>query len=149
MTATSTQASQSAGGSGTRTDATFLTAAGVHIAYEEQGDPHRRRASQGEEEKEQHRTTWSIDCAFMIDTGDLCTREEVDRIGWDMTRDTVLVSEDLATGGIRAHLDCPKGNRHPWIAGKIEDDIEEFGHGVALVRIKSDQETAIVDVQGQ
>ena len=54
-------------------------------------------------------TTWSIDYAFMIDTGDLCTREEMERVGWDKTRDTVLVSEDLATGGIRAHLVSAKG----------------------------------------
>ena len=67
-------------------------------------------------------------------------------VGWDKTRDTVLVSEDLATGGIRAHLDGAKGDGDPWIAGKIKDDIEEFGYGGAPVRIKSDQETAIVDV---
>ena len=83
----------------------------------------------------------------MIDTGDLCTREDVDRVGWDKTSDTVLVSEDLAIGGIRPHLDWQKGNGYPWIAKKIKDDIEEFGYGCAPVRIKSDQETAIVDVQ--
>ena len=71
----------------------------------------------------------------------------MERVGWDKTRDTVLVSEDLATGGIRAHLVSAKGNGDPWIAGKIKDDIEEFGYGGALVRIKSDQEPAIVDVQ--
>ena len=59
----------------------------------------------------------------------------------------MLVSEDLVTGGIRAHLVSAKGNGDPWIAGKIKDDIEEFGYGGALVRIKSDQEPAIVDVQ--
>ena len=110
-------------------------------------DAHRRRARQDEEEREQHMTTWSIDYAFMIDTGDLCTKEEMERVGWDKTRDTVLVSEDLATGGIRAHLVSAKGNGDPWIAGKIKDDIEEFGYGGAPVRIKSDQEPAIVDVQ--
>ena len=31
--------------------------------------------------------------------------------------------------------------------GKIKDDIEEFGYGGALLRIKSDKEPAIVDVQ--
>ena len=36
-------------------------------------------------------TTWSIDYAFMIDNGDLCTREDMERVGWDKTRDTVLV----------------------------------------------------------
>ena len=106
-----------------------------------------RRARQDEEERERHMTTWSIDCAFMIDNGDLCTREEMERVGSDKTRDTVLVSEDLATGGIRAHLVSAKGNGDPWIAGKIKDDIEEFGYGGAPVRIKSDQEPAIVDVQ--
>ena len=108
---------------------------------------HRRRARQGEEEREQHMTTWSIDYAFMIDSGDLCRREKMERVGWDKTRDTVLVSEDLATGGIRAHLVSAKGNGDPWIARKIKDDIEELGHGSAPVRLKSDQEPAIVDVQ--
>ena len=83
----------------------------------------------------------------MIDNGDLCEREEMERVGWDKTRDTVLVSEDLATGGIRAHLVSAKGNGGPWMAGKNNDDIEEFGYGGAPVRIKSDQEPAIVDVQ--
>ena len=67
-----------------------------------------------------------------------------DGASWrDKTRDTVLVSEDLATGGIRAHLVLAKGNGDPWIAGKIKDDIEEFGYGGAPVRIKSDHEPAI------
>ena len=98
-------------------------------------------------EHKQHMTTWNIDYAFMIDTGDLCTREQMERVGWDKTRDTVLVSDDLATGGIRAHLVSAKGNGDLWIAGKIKDDIEEFGYGGALVRVKSDQEPTTVDVQ--
>ena len=73
-------------------------------------DAHRRRARQSEEEIGQHMTTWSIDYAFMIDNGDLCTKEEMERVGCGKTRDTVLVSEDLATGGIRAHLVSAKGN---------------------------------------
>ena len=59
----------------------------------------------------------------------------------------MVVSEDLATGGIRAHLVSAKGNGDSWVAGKIKDDIEEFGYGGAPVRVKSDQEPAIVDVQ--
>ena len=110
-------------------------------------DAHRRRPRQDEEEREQHMTTWSIDYAFIIDNGDLCTREVMERVGWVKTRDSVLVSEDLATGGIRAHLVLAKGNGDPWIAGKIKDDIEEFGYGGAPVRIKSDQKPAIGDVQ--
>ena len=84
-------------------------------------------------------TTWSIDYAFMIDNGDLCTREEMERVGWHMARDTVLVSEDQATGGIRAQGDLARGNGDPWIAGKIKDDIEELGYGGAPVRIKRQQ----------
>ena len=76
----------------------------IRCARAGRSDPYRRRARQDEEEREQHITTWSIDYAFMIVNGDLFTREEMERIGWDKTRDTVLVSEDLATGGIRAHL---------------------------------------------
>ena len=70
----------------------------------------------------------------------------MERVGWEKTRDTVLVGDYLATGGIRAHL-VSKGNGDPWIAGKIKDDIEEFGYGGAPVRTKSDQEPSIVDVQ--
>ena len=74
-----------------------------------------------------------------------CAQEELDGIGPEI----VLVSEDLATGGIRAHLVPAKGNGDPWIAGKINDDIGEFGYGGTPIRVKSDQEPAIVDVQGQ
>ena len=44
-------------------------------------------------------------------------------------------------------LSWQKRKGDPCIAGKIKDDIEEFGYGSALVRIQSDQEPAIVDVQ--
>ena len=43
-------------------------------------------------------------------------------------------------------LSRQKGDGDPWIAGKIKDDVEEFGYGGALCRGKSDQEPAIVDV---
>ena len=76
-------------------------------------DAHRRRARQDEEERKQHMTTSSIDYAFMIDTGDFCTREEMERVGWDKTRDTVLVSEDLATGGITCTSCLGKRKRRP------------------------------------
>ena len=147
-TATPTQASQSAGGSGTRTDAHPLPQLVCTLrTRSRRSDAHRRRAGQDEEEREQHMTTWSIDYSFMGDSGDLSTRVELERVGWDKTRDTVMVSEDLATGGIRAHHVSAKGNGDPWIAGKSKDDIEEFGYGGVPVRVKSDQEPAIVDVQ--
>ena len=69
----------------------------------------------------------------MTDNGDLCTREEIGHVGWDKARDTVLVSDDRATGGIRAHLVLAKGNGDPWIAGRIKDDIEEFGYGMVVL----------------
>ena len=83
-TATSTQASQSAGGSGTRTDAHPYRSWCVHcVRGAGRSDAHRRRARHGEEEREQHMTTWSIDYAFMNDNGDMCTREEMERVGWE------------------------------------------------------------------
>ena len=42
---------------------------------------YRRRARQDEEGREEHITTWSIDYAFMIGCGDLCTRQEMERVG--------------------------------------------------------------------
>ena len=66
----------------------------------------------------------------MVDNGDLCTRENVERVGWDKDQRYSV-----------------KGNGDSWIAGKIKDDIEEFGYGGAFVRKESDQELAIVDVQ--
>ena len=42
-------------------------------------DSHRRRARQSE--RGQRMTTWSIDFAFMIDNGDLCTKEEMEQVG--------------------------------------------------------------------
>ena len=77
----------------------------------------------------------------------LCTREEMERVGWDKARDTVLVSEDLATGGIRANVVLARRKSRPVNRRKGKDDIEEFGCGGTLVRIKSDQEPAIVDIQ--
>ena len=66
-TATSTQASQSAGGWEHEL---------MHIPYRSwcvhcvrgagRSDAHRRRVRQDEEEREHHTTTWSIDCAFMF-----------------------------------------------------------------------------------
>ena len=55
-TATSTQASQSAGGSGTRTERTSLTAAGVYIAHEEQGDRMRIADEQDKMRKKENNT---------------------------------------------------------------------------------------------
>ena len=54
----------------------------------------------------------------------------------------MLVIEDLATGGIRAHLVSAKGNGDSWIAGKIKDDIEKFGYGGAPVRINVGSRTS-------
>ena len=59
--------------------------------------------------------------------------DETERVGWDKMRGTVLVSEDLATGGVRAHLVWAKGIGDPWIAGRVKDDIEEIGYGGAPV----------------
>ena len=54
----------------------------------------------------------------MTDSSDLCTREEMERVRWDKTRDAVLVSEDMATGIIRARLVLAKKKRRPVHSGK-------------------------------
>ena len=77
-----------------------------------------------QEERGQHMTTWSIDYAFMIDNGDLCTREEMERVGWDKTRAKIWPLEESA------HI-LSQQKETAWIAGKIKDDIEEFGYGGA------------------
>ena len=41
-----------------------------------------RIADEQDKGREQHLTTWSVDYAFMIDNGDLCTREEIDGASW-------------------------------------------------------------------
>ena len=82
-------------------------------------------------------TTWSIDYAFMIDNGELCTREEMERVGWDETRDTVLVSEDLATGGIRAHLVFAKRKRRP-----VDSQKDQGRHRQCACSYKLDEEPA-------
>ena len=41
-----------------------------------------------------------------------------------------------------------KGNEDPWIAGKIKDDIEEFGYGGALVCIKKNQQLLMIAKRG-
>ena len=65
----------------------------------------------------------------MTDNGGLCTREEMRHVGWDKARDTVLVSEDRATRGIRARLVLAKGNGDVWAAGRTKEDIAELGYG--------------------
>ena len=52
-----------------------------------------------------------------------------------------------STGGSGARTDAHTLPQLVWIAGKIKDDIEEFGYGSAPVRIKSDHEPAIIDVR--
>ena len=61
----------------------------------------------------------------MIDDGDLSTREEISESD-GIRPEIVLVSEDLATRGIRAQFVVAKGNGDPCMAGKIQDYIEEF-----------------------
>ena len=77
----------------------------------------------------------------------ICAQEkrwnELDRIRPEMQ----LVSEDLATGGIRAHLVSAKRKRRPVDSRKCQGRHRRIWIRGALVHIKSDQEPATVDVQ--
>ena len=121
----------------------------MYIAYEEQGDPMRIADEQDKKRKEENNTyqlgaSTTRGWLAMV----VCAQGKIwSELGGITPEIQCLVSEDLATGGIRAHLVSAKGNGDPWIAGKIKDVIEDFGYGGALVRIKSDQEPAIVDIQ--
>ena len=60
---------------------------------------------------------------------------------------TVLVCHDSKSGGIKAHVVKSKGIGDTWIAGRIIKDLEDFGYGGCAIKIKCDQEPAIVDLQ--
>ena len=119
---------------------------------------------------ELQQTTWArLPKSLVVDSG---AGETVMHAGWltnhpltesDVSRDNVFFTQQPMVAKcimkdkeiwMFAHLTANsedpclgKRNGDPWIAGKIMDDMEEFGYGGALVRIKSDQEPAIVDVQ--
>ena len=91
-------------------------------------DAHRRRARQDEEEREQYMTTWSIDYAFMIDTGVLCTREEMERVGWDKTRDTVIAKRGNAP---TIPVNSPVGDSQS--NGRVENAIKKVRNMVKTI----------------
>ena len=108
-------------------------------------DQHRANTREEDEEKETGTvTTWSMDYCFITEEAE--TEEE--RPGDDdRIKDTIMVCHDRRTGGVQAYLVNCKGNGDPWIADRITKDMENYGYGAADVRVKCDQEPAIVDVQ--
>ena len=107
--------------------------------------PHITRG--GEEEGKEIWTTWAMDYCFLTEDCQLLTKEEVERHGQEKVKDTVMVCEDQASGGVKAHLVQCKGTNDTWIVPRIAQDIEEFGYGRCPIRVKSDQEPAILEIQ--
>ena len=111
---------------------------------------HRKREEEEIEEKENALTTWAMDYTFLTEDFELLTRAEAEKPeNKERVKDIVMVSDDRRTGGVKAHLVERKGLGDNWIAGRIVDDMAEFGYGGSDLCIKSDQEPAIVEVQGK
>ena len=120
------------------------------IAYEEQGDPMpiADGARQGEAEKEQHITTCNIDSVFMIDNGDLCTREEMERVGWEKTRGYSAGERGSGHWRNPSTLCLGKRKRRPVdCRERSKATSKTLDTAVRLFEASQDQKPAIVDVQ--
>ena len=110
--------------------------------------PHRSSAEETKEEKEGAISSWSMDYTFLTEDFELLTRTEAEEHAYkDKIKDTVLVSADRKTGGIKAHLVQCKGLGDKWIAAKTVEDLNEFGYNGVDICIKTDQEPAILELQ--
>ena len=113
-------------------------------------NPHKSAKVDAEEEDRLNAvTTWSMDCCFMVEDGNIYSRQDMEdlKVPDAKVKSTVLVTEDRRSGGIKAHVAQMKGATDEWLVDRICKDMEEFGYGGVPVRIKSDQEPAIVQLQ--
>ena len=88
-----------------------------------------------------------MDYAFLTQDDDLVGRKVMETMEPEKVKATVLVCHDSKSGGIKAHVVKSKGIGDSWIAGRIIKDLEDFGYGGCAIKIKCDQEPAIVDLQ--
>ena len=89
--------------------------------------PHRGNEEEVSEAKEGAISSWSMDYTFLTEDFELLTRTEAEELVYrDKVKDTVLVSTDRKTGGIKAHLVQCKGLGDKWIAAKTVEDLNEF-----------------------
>ena len=88
-----------------------------------------------------------MDYAFLTQDDDLVGRKVMETMEPEKVKATVLVCHDSKSGGIKAHVVKSKGIGDTWIAGRIIKDVEEVGYGGCAIKIKCDQEPAIVDLQ--
>ena len=111
-------------------------------------DQHRKVKEAEEEEQSGAVTTWSMDYTYITEEWELITeaKAETEEYGPKRKR-TVMVSEDRKTGGITAHVVNCKGSADGWIVGRLVQDTEDFGYNGCQIRIKNDQEPAIMEVQ--
>ena len=72
--------------------------------------PHRSSEEETKEGKEGAISSWSMDYTFLTEDFELLTRTKAEEYAYkDNVKDTVLVSTDRKTGGIKAHLVQCKG----------------------------------------
>lgn len=66
----------------------------------------------------------------------------------ERVRDTILVSNDRGTGMVTAHVVERKGSGDEWQVRRVVKDIEEAGYKGCIIRRLTDQEPAVIDLQG-
>lgn len=104
--------------------------------------PHRPQV----EEQDVGVTTWSMDYCFAsenLEKDRFAEGQEQEARG----RETIMVCHDKRTGGVFTYLVKSKGVGDGWIVDRIVGDLEECGYGGTTIKIKCDQEPAILEVQ--
>ena len=92
-------------------------------------------------------TTWSMDYAFISQDDSMIRDAEARLLDPGHIKATKLVCQDSHSGGVRAHVVKCKGTGDEWIVERTIKDIEGFGYGGCAVKLKCDQESAIMDLQ--
>ena len=92
-------------------------------------------------------TMWSMDYAFLTQDDAMIRDAGARLLDPGHIKATILVCQDSYSGGVRAHVVKCKGTGDEWIVERTIKDIEEFGYGGCAVKLKCDQEPAIMDLQ--
>ena len=105
-------------------------------------DAHRRRTDRPDmDDGVICATTWSMDYCDLTDNVTDENGEE------SREHNTVLVCHDSRTGGVMSNLVEQKGIGDGWIVEQVLQDIEDFGYSGKTIKVKTDQENAILDLQ--
>ena len=107
------------------------------------------KRNQAEEEGEELQTavtTYALDYMWL---GENAERVEVeDGVSSSIGR-PILVGADRKTKGLAANRTEKKGAGCGWIVKRVCEDIREAGYGGSRIRLKTDQEAAIKEVQSK